>query len=168
MIAPTREPDGWTLALDFAATTGWAMGNPNTGERKSGIWEYVRKPKHREGVKFTYFTGQLDMLIATANVTRLVYEQPQVFRSRAANAALYGYLATLQAYCERMLLPYQFYKPNEIKQHATGSSKADKAAMIAVAKEAWPDQVIQTDDQADALWLLDLDFQRRYGTELKL
>ena len=46
---PKPEPNEWTLALDFAATTGWALGNHATGERKSGIWEYVRKKSHRDG-----------------------------------------------------------------------------------------------------------------------
>jgi hypothetical protein len=44
----------------------------------------------------------------------------------------------------------------DIKKHATGKGNCDKGAMLAAARDEWPDRTIQDDNEADALWLLHL------------
>jgi len=46
--------------------------------------------------------------------------------------------------------------PSEIKKHAVGKGNAKKDELVVAAARKWPDQDIKTNDQADALWLLDL------------
>lgn len=65
-----------------------------------------------------------------------------------------GLLAVLTAECESKETPYQGVPVGTIKKAATGSGAAKKAAMIDAAKRLYPDQVIEDDNQADALCIL--------------
>lgn len=47
---------------------------------------------------------------------------------------------------------YKTVSPSELKKFATGKGNADKAKMIAAAKERWPGREY-TDNEADAAWV---------------
>lgn len=64
--------------------------------------------------------------------------------------------SVVKVWCHDNGQEYRGYSPMEIKKHATGKGNAPKDAVIAAAKERWPDKGDMDDNEADALWLLDL------------
>src|SRR5690606_30850313 len=70
--------------------------------------------------------------------------------------------AIIVAFCEDQGIDYRGYSPSEIKKHATGKGNASKEDMLSAARAKWPQVAIADDNQADALWLLDLANQE-YG-----
>jgi Holliday junction resolvasome RuvABC endonuclease subunit len=59
-------------------------------------------------------------------------------------------------WCYDNSIEYRGYSPSEIKKHATGKGNANKDAILKAARQRWPDVEIVDDNEADALWLLDL------------
>jgi Holliday junction resolvasome RuvABC endonuclease subunit len=57
--------------------------------------------------------------------------------------------------CEDLGIQYRGYSSQEIKKFATGKGNANKAAMIEAAKNKL-DYPGKDDNEADALWLLEL------------
>lgn len=53
----------------------------------------------------------------------------------------------------RMGVPVAMVPPSTLKVYATGSGKADKAAMLQAARDKWPDVEFEDDNAADACWL---------------
>lgn len=62
--------------------------------------------------------------------------------------------SVIKIWAEDEKIDYRGYSPSEIKKHATGKGNASKEMMIAAAQKKWLQ--IEDDNQADALWLLDL------------
>jgi Holliday junction resolvasome RuvABC endonuclease subunit len=50
-------------------------------------------------------------------------------------------------------VPLALIPPSTLKAYATGDSQADKKAMLAAAREAWPYVEIEDHNAADGLWL---------------
>ena len=73
----------------------------------------------------------------------------------------------IELVCTNNKVEYKGFSPKEIKKHACGSGNADKDAMVAAAKKKWPKIKLESNDHADALWLLDFA-QAAYGEAIKL
>lgn len=153
-----RQSGEWILALDVGTDAGYALRNTTTNELTSGHFAYKKKPEHRPGRRYIEFENCLDSLAADRSIVRVCCEEPMGnYRSHAATLVVSGYICLLQAWCEKMRLPYRGYPQKTIKKFATGSGAAKKPEMIAAAKERWPERNVKTDDEADALWVLELD-----------
>jgi hypothetical protein len=140
------------LALDLGTHTGYAIGGK--GEPTlSGCLDLRPRRFEGGGMRFVSFRGHLQNLLA--GVGLVVFEE--VRRHLGTDAAhIYGGLvAILTSECENRYIPYQGIPIGTIKRHATGKGNADKPAMLASARAKWTDRRIDTDDEADALWLLD-------------
>jgi Holliday junction resolvasome RuvABC endonuclease subunit len=142
-----------TLAIDIGTTTGWAISGPPI---ISGTISF--KPKRFEGggMRVLRFKNWLHETITQNNIQVIYYEE--VRRHMGTDAAhIYGALeGQISSQCEELKIPYQGIPVGTIKKHATGSGNASKDVMINTAKAAFPDQQIDDDNQADALWILDL------------
>ncbi len=145
------------LAVDVGATMGWAMWDGD--ERTSGSLSIGRTNKGGTGRKFLDFYNLLTGIIADEGITHVVYERPIKFMSAAANSSIFGYIAILELLCEQARIPYLPVHPETLKVHATGRGHKrgtdKKKIMVDAATAKWPEQVITSHDQADALWLLD-------------
>lgn len=62
----------------------------------------------------------------------------------------------IKLWCEDNGVNYRGYSPMEVKKHATGKGNASKELMVVSAQAKWPGVDITDDNQADALWILDL------------
>jgi Holliday junction resolvasome RuvABC endonuclease subunit len=71
-----------------------------------------------------------------------------------------GIVAVLTSFCEDLGIPYQGIPAGTIKKHATGKGNSNKELMLSSAQAKWPEQDIKDDNQADALWLLDVVLQK--------
>lgn len=65
-----------------------------------------------------------------------------------------GFVATVMAWCERRGVPYAGVPVATVKKRATGRGNAKKVEVVAAAMAAYGLPATAPDDQADALWVL--------------
>ena len=138
------------LALDLATKTGWAL---KTCHLESGVQVFDLKRGESRGMRFLRFRAWLKEMIEQHRPDVLVFEQAH-HRGGAATEVAVG-LATrvMEMACEYGI-EYQSVHTGMLKKFATGKGNAGKDVMLAAARDRWPDQEIEDDNQADALWLL--------------
>ena len=141
------------LALDLGTKCGWALLD-SAGLVYSGTWDLAPQSQRRwEGGGMRYIRF-VDFLKKLPRPDRIAYEEVRRHKGVDAAHAYGGFQAALMAWCERESIPYEAYPVGVIKKHATGKGNAGKDAMIAAAKVKFGE--VEDDNQADALWLLDL------------
>jgi len=141
------------LALDLATRTGWAHS-----DGPSGVWDFSIRRDESGGMRLVRFRAKLREMLAKAPFAVVVYEAarhaaPGRQGALVVQAELQG---VLKQWCESEQIDYRGYSPAEIKRHATGNGRASKEVMLETARLKWSDRVIQDDNEADALFLLDL------------
>ena len=102
------------------------------------------------------FSGKLNEIILSPGVDLVVFEaarhaMPKMQGALVVQAEMQG---VLKALCEEKRIEYRGYSPSEIKKHATGKGNCGKQAMQIAALKRFGKAV--GDNEADALWLLDL------------
>jgi len=144
------------LALDLATKTGWAHS-----DGPSGVQSFALSRGESPGMRFLKFRGWLDRVATEAPFQVVAYEQPHL-RGGHATEVLAGMVGILQAWAADHGIETVMRHSGEIKRHATGKGNANKDAMIETAKErGWSPE---DDNEADALWLLDL-MNKELGNE---
>lgn len=140
------------LAIDPATHCGWAHSSG-----PSGTWDLSIRRDESSGMRLMRLRGKLAEF-AAQGLDLIVFEA-----ARHAAPKMQGALvvqtelqSVIKVYCHDHGIEYRGYSPSEIKKHATGKGNANKDAMLATAREKWPLAGIEDDNQADALWLLDL------------
>lgn len=146
------------LALDIGENCGWAISG---GKRiQSGVWRLKPSRFDSAGQRFVNFKTQVEREIIIGGVEQVVYEMVRNHRGTDAAHAYGGYIAHLQAICIENDIPYQGIAVSSIQKHATGKGQAPKGMkkklMFDAAVKKFKDINIVDDNQADALWLLDL------------
>jgi Holliday junction resolvasome RuvABC endonuclease subunit len=142
-----------TLALDLATVTGWAV--ESCGIITSGTVSFRGGRYEGGGMRYLRFRKWLREMFELAKPEAVFYEEVRRHLSTDAAHVYGGFLAMLQTECEARDLPYLGIPVGTIKKKATGRGNAKKAAMVAAARERWPDQLVADDNQADALWILE-------------
>lgn len=140
------------LALDLARVTGWACRNTNL-EIFSGSIDLGFIPDETLGAKLLRFERWLAS-IAIMEPGGLVVCERAHHRGGAATRQALGMEACLEIFAYKNDCNLEYVHTGTLKKHATGSGCSKKPAIIAAAKERWPDIVIEDDNHADALWLL--------------
>ena len=141
------------LAIDPATKCGWAH---TCGA--SGTWDLSVRRDESGGMRLMRLHGKLNEIRDTVGVDVLVYEAarhaaPKMQGALVTQAMIQGSFLT---WCEQHGVEYRGYSPSEIKKHATGKGNAAKGLVLQKARERWPHLKIKDDNEADALWLLDL------------
>ena len=157
------------LALDFATKTGWAYRG--VGDcLSSGSWDFSVRPDESSGTRLIRFESKLLKMIPMTDV--IAFERVTAGDSKKANFSSIKLQCKMQGIIERLVentegVEHIGYIIQTIKKHALGDKKGkrDKAAMIKAAEDVWPDQELIDDNQADALWILDLAWSEINGTE---
>ena len=139
------------LALDPATRCGWAHSFGASGE-----WDLSVRRDESGGMRLLRFTGKLVEVMRSPGVDLVVFEaarhaMPKMQGALVVQAEMQGVLKTL---CEARKIEYRGYSPSEIKKHATGTGNANKRAMQGAALKRFGKAC--GDNEADALWLLDL------------
>lgn len=143
------------LALDLGTKCGWALSLD--GQIVSGTWNLMAGRWDSAGMRFLKLIGKLDAVHGATPLDLIAYEEVRRHMSTDAAHAYGGYLAHVQAWADKQTpepVNYTSFPVGTIKKHATGKGNADKAAMVAAArKRGWNPA---DDNEADALWILDL------------
>ncbi len=142
------------LALDPGLSCGWALRQAD-GWTASGVWD-LKPLRFFEGggMPYVHLRRHLD---AVGRVDLVVLEEVRRHAGTMAAHVYGGILATVQSWCETQEppVPYTAIPVGTIKKRATGKGNAGKPAMVAAAQARWPEQNVNDDNQADALWLLE-------------
>jgi len=140
------------LGLDLGTKTGWALKTKKTVY--SGVWNFSAKKYDGAGMRFLKFKHELEALVASHKVEAVYYEAVRRHIGTDAAHIYGGFMATLQALCEDMRVPYAGISVGTIKKHACGKGNGSKEMIIAAAKAKWPHVEIIDDNHADALWVM--------------
>ena len=142
------------LALDPATSCGFAVLSGN--EIISGTWDLSIRRDESAGMRLLRLKGKLNEIQKASPLDLLVFEAarnagPRMQGALVVQSELQG---IIKAWGEEHEIPYRGYSPTAVKKHATGKGNANKQAMIDAAKKKFGE--IKDDNQADALWILDL------------
>ena len=139
------------LSIDPGTRTGWAA--LCNGRLYSGVQDFTLRRGESGGIRFLRFDTWLEELIQRANPKVVVYEQ-QHHRGGSATEICVGLVTGLQRIAAAHAIEYASCHTATLKKFATGTGKAGKQEMLQAAQKMWPEQQIETHDQAEALWLL--------------
>lgn len=157
------------IALDLGTLTGFAYTDDDAVHAAlSGVWD-LREQKHESrGARWYRFEGLLRELIDKAPEpsspleprAHIFFEQASWATKKGGHAqhcweALYAFVEYVQTHYARqgVNVHYSGVPVTKLKQRATGRGNADKAAMMAAAREHFGVEP-EDDNHADALWVL--------------
>jgi hypothetical protein len=143
---------GAILALDLGTTTGWAL-QPSSGPATSGTAAFRPTRYDGGGMRFLRFRNWLEQVRTYAGRIEAIYFEEVRAHAGTDAAHIYGgFLATLTAWCEQQVIPYQGVPVGVIKQFITGKGNAGKEAV----KEAVRQRGFSPadDNEADAIAIL--------------
>jgi Holliday junction resolvasome RuvABC endonuclease subunit len=140
------------LAIDPATKCGWAHTSG-----PSGTWDLSIRRDESAGMRLIRFRAKL-IEVGMSGVDLVVYEAarhaaPKMQGALVVQAELQS---VIKVWCVDHRIEYRGYSPSEIKKHATGKGNAKKDDMMSAARAKWPAKAIRDDNEADALWLLDM------------
>ena len=138
------------LALDIATRFGYALWDDSIvgGLASSGFGQLPNDGP--PGKRFAAFHAALRKL--APEVQRIAYEDAWHQQGKAG-AVFGGLLAMVQVHAYQVGATLHACPVSTVKKHATGSGKADKAAMMQAATARWGVEC-ETDDHGDALCVL--------------
>jgi Holliday junction resolvasome RuvABC endonuclease subunit len=141
------------LAIDPATKCGWAH---SVGA--SGVWDLSIRRDESGGMRLLRLRAKLNKASEAELPDVVVFEAarhaaPKMQGALTVQAELQS---VIKVWCYDNSIEYRGYSPSEIKKHATGKGNANKDAILKAARQRWPDVEIVDDNEADALWLLDL------------
>lgn len=142
------------LALDLGTQTGYAYDQE--GSVYSGVFDLSQRRFEGGGMRYLRFERFLKELFADADAVpeEVVFEEVRSHLGTDAAHVYGGLMSILTSFCEKAGIPYRAVPVGTIKKHATGSGNAAKDDMMEAAEEqGWAPE---DDNEADALWLLDL------------
>ena len=141
------------LALDPGSSCGFAVGDP-AGVLVSGVWQLTPGRGDSPGMRYVRLRGYLeDVLRAYPDLALVVYEQAH-HRGGAATEYAVGCATTVQTWCAERGIDHSAVHSATVKKWATGRGNAKKAEMVRLARERFQ-PTTSTDDEIDALWMLD-------------
>ena len=143
---------GAILALDLGTTTGWAL-QPSDGPATSGTASFRPTRYDGGGMRFLRFLNWLKQIRAYSGRIEAVYFEEVRAHAGTDAAHIYGgFLATLTAWCEQQVVPYQGVPVGVIKHFIAGRGNAGKdVVMDAVRGRGFHPA---DDNEADAIAIL--------------
>jgi Holliday junction resolvasome RuvABC endonuclease subunit len=145
---------GCILAIDPATHCGWALRCPD-GSIVSGVWSLKQSRYEGGGMRWLRMRGFLEEIGRTSQPELVAYEEVRNHKGVDAAHIYGGIVSVLQEWAEKKGIPYTALPVATVKRTATGKGNADKDAMVAAAKQRWPQFLVEDDNQADALWILE-------------
>ena len=143
------------IGLDLGTLTGYAYTSDGViRATHCGVADF--KPRRHEGggMRFLRFRRFLRELIADPEETIVFFEEVAAHKGTHAAHVYGGLLGVLSEFCEGHSIPYRGLPVGSIKKHATGVGNAGKPMMLARACTEFGH--IESEDAADALWVLSL------------
>ncbi len=136
------------LALDLATKTGWAHT-----DGFSGVQAFTPRRGDSPGMRWLEFRAWLNRVLDTAPSDVIVYEQAH-HRGGAPTHVAHALIGIVEEVAAQRNIDITNRNTSAIKKHATGKGNANKKEMVEAARAKWAE--VEDDNEADALWLLDL------------
>ena len=136
------------LALDQATKCGYAHS-----DGQSGVWDISVHKDESSGMRLIRLRNKLNEFIGMVDL--VAFEASRNLKYGHAVRVAAEIQGTITTWCIDNNVEYVGISPNVIKKHATRSGNASKKQMLDAAIKKWPDKALFSDDEADALWLLD-------------
>ena len=138
------------LALDPSTHCGFAHSSG-----PSGTFDLSIRRDESGGMRLIRLRGKLNEIRASCGVDIIIFESAVSYGAHKSGIGFsFEVQAVIKLWCEDNGVEYRGYSPSEIKKHATGRGNANKKDMMEAATARWP--AVKDDNEADALWLLDL------------
>jgi Holliday junction resolvasome RuvABC endonuclease subunit len=138
------------LAVDPGTHCGWASFS--NGQVESGVQIFELGRGDSPGIRFLHFRAWLKKMFQLTVPSLVSYERPLLYGGYATDL-LVGFVTRIQEECAEHSVACEAVHVSTLKKKATGSGRADKAAMIWAASERFGRE-IKDDNEADALMLL--------------
>lgn len=138
------------LALDAATKTGWCLWQKGKVV-ESGVQDFSKRRGESNGMMFLRFRRWLSQMLLDNHVTLAIFEQAH-HRGGAATEICINMIGRIQEICEELQIEYASLHSATLKKWATGRGNADKAEMVARAKEILGRKPLD-DNEADAVLL---------------
>jgi len=146
------------MAFDIGTKMGLAWTDDEHPESYLfGYLDYTGKQYKNRGVRYLAFRMFLDDWQPVPET--IYYERVRRHNGTDAAHVYGGFMAVLEMYCVLKQIPLVGLEVASIKQHATGKGNADKEAMLEAARNEFGYDG-DNDNEADALWILDLGVQK--------
>ncbi len=158
--------DGTLLTFDFAARTGYAVGDPDFDAGPTFAHHVFDSTGDNFGRHQANVRGFLLRTIDRYKPVLIGYEQPSLFSKTtpATMIKLCSYASTVEEVClrENLGVPVRQINPSQVKKFWTGKGNAKKPDMVERARKHG--FLVTCDDEADAVadwfWMVHC-----YGTE---
>lgn len=147
------------LTLDVGTKTGWA--SLYQGHVESGVHEFSLGRGDSPGMRFLRFRSFLVDMLTMTKPDLVTYERAHM-RGGFATDLLVGMTSRVQEECAVRNINCEAVHSGTLKKFATGSGRAQKDAMRRHASIRF-DRNVESDDEADALCLLDLAMKTTGG-----
>lgn len=138
------------LALDMATKTGWAWVEDGN-VKESGVQDFTKRRGESNGVLFLRFRKWLSDTCALVRPDLIAYEQAHM-RGGAATEICVGLQTRAQEAAAELRIESVPVHTATLKKWATGSAKAEKAAMMVKAATIINRPPVD-DNEADAVCL---------------
>lgn len=139
------------LAIDPAARCGFAHSNG-----KHGVWDLIKTFDRCPGDRLIRFERFLEVAISEWGCDLLAAEDASFGSNNRHTAATHNELrGVIHMVAARREIDVKLFGPSTIKAFATDNGRAKKHHMIAALKRLIGIAVV-SDDEADALWILEL------------
>jgi Holliday junction resolvasome RuvABC endonuclease subunit len=140
------------LALDPAPMCGFAHSNG-----RHGVWQLSASAQEHRGNRLVRLYEHVEEAFYEWGVDKLVFENASLGagsyeNAKTAHNEIRGVLLFAAA---RFKIPWAVVNPLTLKKFATGNGHASKSQMVAAARTRLEIKV-DSDDEADALWILAL------------
>ena len=139
------------VALDLSlASTGGARYDPDEG----GITTRVIRGRGTDMARLHGLREETCDFIGPASL--VLIEAPAFSRNGKGARSVAEWNGVLKLALYEAGIPVLLVHDGHIKKYATGNGHADKDAMLIAALRRMPEVLVTTNDEADALWLLQM------------
>lgn len=137
------------LAIDPATKCGWAISR-----NIYGIWDLKTRRDESTGMKLLRLKAKISEICEKEKIELIVFERP-AGRNKTDIISHAKLQAVIEEYCLLNGIDYKGYSPGEMKLFATGKGNCNKQMMVDAARSKLK-YTGNDDNEADALWLLEL------------
>lgn len=142
------------LAFDQAfQLTGWAVGTAD-GPLACGLVDSSPRRFDSLGARFLRFEKRVRELLLEHQPKLVVFEEHRAHSGLQAAQVLGAVTALIMKCCDEIGVPYMAVPVPTLKKHATGTMRASKELMYAVALKKFPTMQVIDDNVADALHMM--------------
>ena len=140
------------LAIDPGTKTGWAFSD-GEGRVESGTNVLKLRAGEAKTMRYIRFTKWLDDMFLMLRPTLVIFEKTHM-RGYEATKFMMNLIGRIETICNEWEITYTDVHTGTLKKFATGSGKGSKNDMIRLAEKKHQ-KVVDSDDEADALHMLD-------------